>query len=201
MIRFLLGLTHNHYLSNMNKHEDHRYIEALRNKDNRLLEALYENHSRPVINWVINNSGSRADARDVFQEAILALYNKACDPSYILACPIGGLLFQICKNKWIDQLRKKNKDSEVRIVEKERYESDHSTVSELEAVQEEEIRQSRLEKAFVQLSSLCQQLLQLYSKGLKAEAIRTQLNMDNVNALYRRKNACTERWRTLYQQE
>lgn len=198
---FLLLLDQNHYLSNMNNHEDHRYIEALRNGDSRLLEALYENHKRPVIHWVVNNSGSRADARDVFQEAILALYNKACDPSYILTCPIGGLLFQICKNKWIDQLRKKNKDSEVRIVEKERYESDHSTVSELEAIQEEEIRQSRLEKAFVQLSDLCRELLQLYSKGLKAEAIQTQLDMDNVNTLYRRKNACTDRWRTLYQQE
>lgn len=182
----------------MTRHDDHRYIEALRKGDNLLLEELYENYSKTVTRWVLNNSGNIADARDVFQEAILALYNKACDPDYLLTCPIGGLLVQICKNKWIDQIRKKNKDSEVRKIEKERYNSEQTSSSQLEIIEEEEIRQSKLEKAFAQLSDLCQQLLKLYAKGLKAEAIRVKLNMENVNTLYRRKNACTERWKVLY---
>ncbi len=184
----------------MNQHEDHIYIEALRKGDNRLLEEIYQKFSIQVKNWVVNNSGSSADARDVFQEAILALYNKACDPTFILTCPLGGLLFQICKNKWIDQIRKKKKASEVRVLEKERYEEKQEIVSELEAIEEEEIRQSKLEKAFAQLSELCQKLLKLYSDGVKAETIRLQLEMENINTLYRRKNACTERWRTLFQQ-
>lgn len=183
----------------MNRHEDHRYIEALRKGDNLLLEELYENYSKTVTRWVMNNSGNLADARDVFQEAIIALYNKACDPSYLLTCPIGGLLVQICKNKWIDQIRKKNKDTEVRIIEKERYTGEQGTTSQLEIIEEEEIRQSKLDKAFAQLSELCQQLLKLYAKGLKADAIRVQLGMENTNTLYRRKNACTERWKVLYE--
>jgi hypothetical protein len=36
---------------------------------------------------------------------------------------------------------------------------------------------------------------------VKAEVIRAQLKMENINTLYRRKNACTERWRTIYNQE
>jgi RNA polymerase sigma factor (sigma-70 family) len=188
----------NLYLTLMNKHEDHRYIEALRKGDSKLLDELYQRFSKPVINWVSNNSGSSADARDVFQDAIIALYNKACDPDYILTCPLGALLIQICKNKWIDQIRKKSNDGKVRIMEKERYESEQGTVSELEVIEEEEIRQSKLEKAFAQLSDLCRQMLKLYSEGVKAEAIRIQLDMENVNTLYRRKNACTERWRNLY---
>jgi RNA polymerase sigma factor (sigma-70 family) len=185
----------------MNQHEDHRYIEALRKGDSRMLEELYQRFSKPVINWVSNNNGSNADARDVFQEAIIALYNKACDPAYTLTCPIGALLIQICKNKWIDQIRKKSKDKGVRSAELERYEGEQRTVSELEAMEEEEIRQSRLENAFAQLSDLCRQMLKLYSEGVKAEVIRAQLKMKNINTLYRRKNACTERWRTIYNQE
>jgi RNA polymerase sigma factor (sigma-70 family) len=184
----------------MNKHDDHRYIEALRKGDRLLLEQLYEKHSPQVKRWILQNSGSVADARDVFQEAIIALYNKACDSSYVLNCAIGGLLFQICKNKWIDQIRKKGKDQEVRNMEIQRYKDDEATVSQLEAIEEEEIRQSKLEQAFAGLSDLCQKLLKLYTEGLKAEAIRVQLGMENTNTLYRRKNACTDRWRSLYQE-
>lgn len=184
----------------MNKHEDHRYIEALRNGDNQLLELLYQKHAPMVSRWVKQNSGSAADARDVFQEAILALYNKACDSSYVLNCAIGGLLFQICKNKWIDQIRKRGNDQKVRIAELARYDNEMATTSQIEAIEEEEIRQGKLEKAFSHLSELCQQLLKYYSEGLKAESIRLKLGMENVNTLYRRKNACTERWRILYQE-
>ncbi len=183
----------------MKRHEDHRYIEALRKGDNLLLEELYENYSKTVTRWIMNNSGNMADARDIFQEAIIAMYNKACDPTYVLSCPIGGLLVQICKNKWIDQIRKKSKDTEVRNIEKERYTNEQETASQLEIIEEEEIRQSKLEKAFAQLSDLCQKLLKLYAEGLKAEAIRVKMEMENVNTLYRRKNACTERWKVVYE--
>lgn len=186
------------YLSEMKAHEDQRYIEAMREGNHTLLGELYELHAPSVANWVKQNNGSLADARDVFQEAMVAIYNKACDASFILTCPIGALLFQISRNKWIDQIRKKTKDEKVRIMERERYDSAHDAVSQVEAIQEEEIRQSKLNKAFAQLSELCQKLLKLYAEGLDTATIQAKLEMVNVNTLYRRKNACTERWRTLY---
>lgn len=182
----------------MNAHEDHQYLIALRKGDNLLLKELYSKFSPQVVSWVKKNNGSMSDAKDIFQEALIALYNKACDPDFVLSYPIGGLIFQICKNKWIDQIRKKTKESEVRILEKERYESEQPNTSAIEQIEEEEIRQNNLNAAFEKLSELCQKLLRAVSEGISSKDIAVQLAMNDVNTVYRRKNACVERWKNLY---
>ena len=64
----------------MNKHEDHRFIVALRQGDDLLINELYKDLSPKVIRWVLNNNGSISDAKDIFQDAIIAVHNMACDP-------------------------------------------------------------------------------------------------------------------------
>ena len=182
----------------MTKHEDHRFIDALRQGNDLLINELYKELSPKVIRWVLNNNGSISDAKDIFQEAILAVYNMACDPGFILKYPIGGLIFRICKNKWIDQIRKKTKESEVRILEKERYDNVETTTALLEQIETEEIRQSKLDKAFQMLTELCQNLLKLTMEGISPKEIAVQLQMSDANSVYRRKNACIERWKTLF---
>lgn len=182
----------------MKQHEDHRYLIALRKGEPTLLRELYSKYSPQVIKWVMNNNGSMADAKDVFQEALIALYNKACDTDFVLTYPIGGLIFKICKNKWIDQIRKKNKEAAVRVLEKERYTSEELSSPLVEQIEEEEIRQKKLNLAFQQLSTLCQQLLRLLSDGVSPKDAAIQLGMSSTNTLYRRKNACINRWRNLY---
>ena len=62
----------------------------------------------------------------------------------------------------------------------------------------EQSRQQRLSKAFAQLSELCRQLLTLLSNGTTPKEAAETLQMNSVDTLYRRKNACTERWRAVY---
>ena len=98
----------------------------------------------------------------------------------------------------LDQ-KKKSKEAEVRLWEEEKYKGEGSVVSMLEAVEEEEIRQERLDKTFKQLSELCQKLLRLLISGISSAEAALQLGMNDANTVYRRKNACVGRWRTLYQ--
>jgi RNA polymerase sigma factor (sigma-70 family) len=185
----------------MKKHEDHQYIEALGKGDRQVLEMIYQQHLAPVKSWVMKNNGSLADAKDVFQETIVAIYTKAMDPDFQLTCPLGAFIFHISRNKWISQLRKNKKLDRVIKIEQERSDNNRDMAPLIEQVEEEEIRQSKLDKAFAQLSELCQKLLQLVSDGLAAEAISGQLEMAKVSTFYRRKNACIDRWRDLYSNE
>ena len=68
----------------------------------------------------------------------------------------------------------------------------------LEAVEEEQIRQRKLDAAFSELSELCQKLLRLLVSGVSSTEAAAQLGMANANTVYRRKNACVGRWKTLY---
>lgn len=183
----------------MQAHPDQQIILDLRKGDFGILDRIYKEHAPPILRWVIKNNGQAADAQDVFQEAIIALHQKANDPKFVLTCPLGGLLFSICRNKWLNQLRKKNKEAEVRTWQEEKYKDDNSLVSVLEAVEEEEIRQKQLDTTFQQLSELCQKLLRLLISGISSAEAAERLGMTDANTVYRRKNACVGRWRTLYQ--
>lgn len=184
----------------MTAHADHQYIEALRQGDFTILQNIYTTHAATVIRWVTRNSGSIDDAQDVFQEGIIALHQKANDPNFVLSCPIGALLFRICQNKWLYALRKKRREEEVRKLEIRKYEDESTLVSQLEAVEEETLRQERLDRTFKQLSELCQKLLRLLMTGVKPAAAAVQMEMTDANTVYRRKHACEGRWRTLYQE-
>ena len=83
-------------------------------------------------------------------------------------------------------------------MEKERYTDEQPDASLIEQIEEEEIKQKKLSVAFNQLSELCQKLLRYVSEGMASKDVATQLAMSDANTVYRRKNACVERWRKLY---
>lgn len=80
-------------------HSDHKYIEALRQNDQILIRDIYVNHADNVQRWVQSRGGALEDARDVFQEGLIALFEKAQDPAFELSCPLGALLHIICSKK------------------------------------------------------------------------------------------------------
>lgn len=184
-------------------HTDHRYIEALRRNDTRLIREIYAQHAPHTRRWVEQRGGSATDAQDVFQESLLAVYDKATDPHFTLTCPLGALLHIICSRKWVDRLRLKTREAEVRNQEEIRYSSEvtDDALSIAETVLAEAEQQQRMAQAFAQLSELCRQLLTLLSNGAKPAEAAQQLQMNSTETLYRRKNACAERWRALVRSE
>ncbi|MCC6279831.1 MAG: hypothetical protein IT262_04475 [Saprospiraceae bacterium] len=183
-------------------HPDQQYIEALRRNDPRGIRKIYELHAAQALRWVRNNNGTEDDAGDIFQEALMVVYEKSLDPDFTLTCPLGALLHVIWSRKWIDRLRQKNRESAVRKQEETRYDSDttEDTLVLAEDMLAGQARQERMSRTFIQLSELCRQLLRMLSDGVAPRAAADQLQMNSVDTLYRRKNACTQRWRELYLQ-
>jgi RNA polymerase sigma factor (sigma-70 family) len=181
-------------------HADQRYIEGLRRNDTQVVREIYERFSNEAIRWVQNNNGSADDARDVFQEALIVLFEKAQNPDFVLTCPIGAMLYVLYSRKWYDRLQAKKRDGEVRFQEEIRYTQEFTSDTLLEAEQmEEETRdRQRLAAAFEQLSDLCRQMLRLLSEGISPRETAERLALNSTETLYRRKNACVQRWRTLY---
>jgi len=181
-------------------HSDHRYIEALRRNDERSIREIYKQHSAQTMRWVVARGGSSDDAQDIFQEALVAIFQKAQNVDFVLSCPLGALLHVICSRKWVDRIRQKSRDAGVRKEEGIRYESEveGDVLVEAEEILAEQVKQSRLREAFLQISELCQRLLTLLSNGTKPLEAAQILQMNSVDTLYRRKNACTERWREVY---
>lgn len=67
---------------------------------------LYPN----VRSYILTNSGNEAEAKDIFQEAILAVWLKIKQGKLnISEEDLYGYIYQVAKHKWLDQLRSKGK--------------------------------------------------------------------------------------------
>jgi RNA polymerase sigma factor (sigma-70 family) len=183
----------------MAQHADHVYLVALRVNDSLKLEELYRDCSPGIIRWVTANNGTVADAQDLFQEALISLHRSSHKSGFELTCPINAFIFTICRNRWINQLRRKKRDAEVRIVEAERYVPDSATESAYERHEAAQLEKERLDAALAQLSDTCQKLLRLIGRGVPSAEVAEKLGMTNANTVYRRKNACLTRWRELFE--
>lgn len=86
-------------------------LKGLANNDSKVVEALYKRHFNMIQHFVLNNNGSFDDARDVFQEGMVALYEKVQTESFVLTCQIKTYLFSICKHVWLKRLQQMGKYS------------------------------------------------------------------------------------------
>jgi len=178
-------------------HADQKYIEALLNNDVVLIKEIYQKWGPEVRNFVIKNSGQANDAKDIFQETIVAVLLKVRKGNFRLVAPLGGYLYHVYRAKWFNELSKKKKEP-VTIKDISRY------INETEAIQlaEEtillELRSNVLKACFVKISELCQKVLnEKYGKNLKAINIMQQLQLPSVGAVNKKMFDCREGLRKL----
>lgn len=73
--------------------------------DPAVVRALYARHFPDVRGYVLQNSGTVADAQDVFQEAMAVLWLKAKENTLLPGTEPGAFLYQVARNKWLDHVR------------------------------------------------------------------------------------------------
>ncbi|MCG8330893.1 MAG: RNA polymerase sigma factor [Chitinophagales bacterium] len=185
----------------MNQHEDHRYIEALRNGNSRAIAELYEHHSDTIIKWISGRGGSLDDAKDVFQEAMKALFEKAQDKNYVQQHPIGAFIMRMCQYIFYNRIRGEKREGEVRNELELLYKDDkeEDQLSLIVQATEKAARVERLAKAFQQLSETCKKLLEWVKAGLDPQQIVDQMGFNSTNTYYRRKSACISSWKNHFQ--
>ncbi len=183
----------------MPEQQDQVLLQGLRQGERQVLNQIYKEYAPKVSSWVLKNGGQLEEAKDLFQEALIAMYDKSSKGDFQLPCAFGAYFMGVVRYKWLDRKSKKNRDQEVRNENLRRYTDENDpNIEDLLIETEQAHRQTqKLEASFQQLSELCQQLLTLIKGGRSTEDILQQLSFSSANALYRRKNACLERWKTL----
>jgi RNA polymerase sigma factor (sigma-70 family) len=88
---------------------DSEIIEHLRNDQySRAVKGLYSIFPA-VKKHIVNNSGTTEDAKDVFQDALVILYQKMKTGKFVLHVSISTYLQAVVKNLWLQELRKRKK--------------------------------------------------------------------------------------------
>lgn len=80
-------------------------MNGLAKNDAKAIETIYRNNFNMVQSFVLNNNGSYDDARDIFQEAMIVLYENVKTDSFILTCQIKTYVYSICRRLWLKRLQ------------------------------------------------------------------------------------------------
>ncbi|MBK7407095.1 MAG: sigma-70 family RNA polymerase sigma factor [Saprospirales bacterium] len=175
--------------SNSPAHPDHRFIEALLANDDGLIREIYDRYSRETIQWIARNKGNADDARDIFQEALIAITLRARKRSFVLTCSFGAYFFLVVRGKWYNELRKRSQ----RMVTSQPWEGLIEKGEDIEKLAEETLLEHQREMLFQeklrQLPERCRELLQLSWKGSKMEEVARQMGVTYAYAR-KKKSEC-----------
>ncbi len=181
------------------QHPDQKYVEALLNNDPVVLEELYERFSGKIKWMILQNSGTETDAVDIFQDALMSIYNKAKTGDFELTCPMEAFLYLICKNKWLNVLNKR-KTQKVTNTDTEgfNYIGEDSFRLAEDCVMHQE-RSALLAEKLSEMGESCRNLLKLSWSGLSMDEVAKKLKVSYAYAR-KKKSECMAKLITLVKQ-
>lgn len=133
-------------------------------------------------------NGSEDDAKDLFQEATILVYEKAQRPDFQLTSQFSTYFIGICRNLWMSKRQKKSA-SEVTIPEEAKYIPDGNP--EMDLLQAE--RGKLFHQALRQLGEDCQKVMELFFQKYSMEEIAQKMGFGSADYAKRRKGQCKDR--------
>jgi RNA polymerase sigma factor (sigma-70 family) len=143
----------------MRHFSDKEIIEAInKGRDTEVIDSLYATVLPNVKKHVVGNGGSLDDAFDLFQEALMVFYKLAVAGKFDhLKYKVHGFIFTICKNLWINQMKKKSTSLNWE-KKKEKEDFDDTVLDNIITTE----RKNALEQLFQTLGDKCVEILTMF---------------------------------------
>ncbi len=171
----------------------HRLQFGESNEVDQALSHLHRKVYQMVVRFVKRYRGESADAEDVFQDGLVALYKLARQGKLPSDVNVDAYLFSICKNLWFKQL---NKRKETVDLEKVAFDLPVEEVQLFSLLSEE--RQSLIEQLFLHLGEGCKKILTYYYYDrLRMKRIAELMEYANEQVAKNKKSNCMKRLKEL----
>lgn len=162
----------------MNKIDLEIILAIEKGENSKALEHLYDVPLKKIRKYILGNSGSIEEANDVFQDAIVILFNQVKKNKFDKGRGVTGYLYVIAKNIWIDKVRR---DKKIELYDTTEYDRSIDTTDLLGDIIKKE-RLSVLAKMMDQVGERCKKLLTMvnYDK-LSMKEISEKLDFNSVD--------------------
>ena len=170
-------------------------LEGLALNDRQAIETIYKQHYNMVQTLILSNSGCSDDARDIFQEAMIVLYEKSKSGSFELHCQIKTYVYSVSRRLWLKRLQQLQK-----------FLPDVNGLDELVPVEEEvEAAEKRsadfhlMERAMSNLGEPCKSLLEaFYVHKKNMTEIASNFGYTNADNAKNQKYKCLMRLKKIF---
>jgi RNA polymerase sigma factor (sigma-70 family) len=170
-------------------------LEGLAQNDREAIETIYRTNYSMIQSFILNNNGTIDDARDIFQESMIVLYEKACSGSFELNCQLRTFIYSICKRLWLKRLQQLQKYSG-------RVENLEETVPVEEEIELHEKKDADfiiMETALGKIGEPCKSLLEAYYLQKKQmQEIAADFGYTNADNAKTQKYKCLVRLKKLF---
>lgn len=157
---------------------------------------MYKEYFPSINNFVVRNSGNEQDASDIFQNALLIFFDHVKQDRFEGAAKIKTYLFAICKNLWLKELKKRNRQAL-------RFSDDIPDTLSGESIDQIVFSGEKsltLLKLVEQLGEGCQQILkEYYYRGLSVTEIKEINGFSNEGSVKNKKYRCLQQLIALVQ--
>lgn len=178
-----------------NFEQERQLLEALALNDRTVIEGIYRDNYPMIQAFILNNNGNSDEARDIFQEAMIVIYEKAVSGTFELNCQLKTYLYSVCRRLWLKRLQ-----------QLQRYGSLVENVEETVVVEEDlEIHEKHnadfiiMENAMSKIGEPCKSLLDAYYIQKKnMQEIASDFGYTNADNAKTQKYKCLVRLKKLF---
>ena len=162
----------------MVKSSDSKIIDAIQSgNDDDALQLLYKTALPNITRFILRNNGDREEAKDIFQDSVIALYNTIKLGKYDASKQIDAFLFHVAKNLWINRIKKKNRQFNIEDAEEQiTHETPYAIITTSE-------KQLAIEGLMEKIGGPCREIMRLVmyeKKTMKEIAAKMGLAGENV---------------------
>jgi RNA polymerase sigma factor (sigma-70 family) len=175
--------------------QDKYLLEGLAIQDKNAIESIYKSNFTMIQNLIINNKGTLNDAEDIFQEAMIVLYQKSIDKDFQLNCQLKTYIYSVSKRLWLKKLQSIQRFG----IQADDVEDFISVESDLQKHHQEQNQFSIMEKAMERIGEPCKSLLEaFYIHRKQMQEIANQFNYTNADNAKTQKYKCLVRLKKLF---
>ena len=180
----------------MNSENNERILlQGLARNDKKAVETIYRENYSTVQSLIINNNGTADDAKDIFQEAMIILYEKARSGNFELSCLIKTYVYSVSKRLWLKRLQQAN-----------RYSGDIGHADQVVQVEDDIEEHTRRDaefemmgKAILSLGEPCKSLLEaFYLQKKNMQEIAANFGYTNAENAKTQKYKCLVRLKKIF---
>jgi len=164
-------------------------LDGIRDRNNDILTFVYKEYYPVIKKYILNNSGNKQDAEDIFQETIVMIYRKVEEGQLSLDCSFKTYLYSVCRILWLKELKTRKLIRNNNLKLKNIVDPEVKYLLEDDDLEKKKLIQEHL----MHLKENCRQILTLFYAGVPIDEITEILGMSSTANTRQRKNRCKEK--------
>jgi RNA polymerase sigma factor (sigma-70 family) len=164
-------------------------LAGIKERDTKILDLIYTEFYPQLKGFILRNQGTEEDAQDVYQDAVLVIYQKLQQANLAMNCSFNTYLYSVGRLLWLKQLERRRLLS---YVANEVFE-DLDLDGDLLLIDRANERYKLYQDHFNQLSYNCQKILEMFLAKIPVKDITRILGYKSDQYTKKRKHQCKEK--------